>query len=163
MRIGILSDTHDQADMTRIAVALLKEQGAEFYIHCGDVGEQRVLDQLAGIPVAFIWGNNDWDRRLLGEYAKSLGIGCHGDMADLTLDGKRIAVIHGDNLTLKRKLLDEQQHDYLLQGHTHLRQDERSGRTRIINPGALYRAREKSVALLNTETDQLRFFVVPAA
>jgi predicted phosphodiesterase len=28
-----------------------------------------------------------------------------------------------------------QRYDYLLHGHTHVRRDERAGRTRIINPG----------------------------
>ena len=160
--IGILSDTHDRADATKAAVELLKQHGAEFYIHCGDVGSERVLDQLAGLPVAFVWGNNDWDRKSLEEYARTLGLDCRGAMADLQLDGKRLAVIHGDDFALRRKLLLEQKYDYLLLGHTHLRQDERSGKTRVINPGALYRAREKSVALLRTDTDMLRFFVVPA-
>jgi hypothetical protein len=35
--------------------------------------------------------------------------------------------------------------------------DERFGRTRIINPGALFRASEKTVALLDTEADQLDY------
>ena len=160
MLIGILSDTHDKADAARAAVAVLKQHGAEFYIHCGDVGSEHVLDQLAGLPAAFIWGNNDYDHASLEEYARSLGIACHGAMADLTLGGKRIAVIHGDDFALKKKLLEKQEHDYLFQGHTHVRHEERVGKTRVINPGALHRAREKTVALLDTETDKLRFLLV---
>ena len=160
MRVGILSDTHDKADAMKLAIDVLRQHGAEFYIHCGDVGGEKVIDQLAGLPAAFIWGNNDWDRLPLQRYAMSIGVNCYGSMADLQLGGKRFAVIHGDDFGLKQRLLEEQQFDYLLQGHTHFRQDERIGKTRIINPGALYRAREKSVALLEPETDKLRFLVV---
>jgi putative phosphoesterase len=160
MRIGILSDSHDKADAMKMALDVLRQHGAEFYIHCGDVGGEKVIDQLAGLPSAFVWGNTDWDRLPLQRYATSLGVNCYGSMADLELGGKRFAVIHGDDFALKKKLLADQHYDYLLQGHTHLRQDERIGRTRIINPGALYRAREKSVALLDPETDELRFLVV---
>src|SRR6185437_10042018 len=160
MLLGILSDTHDRADAMKAAVDVLRQHHAEFYIHCGDVGGEAVLDQFVGLPAAFIWGNNDWDRKSLERYAQSLGLSCHGAMADLDLGGKKIAVIHGDDFALKQKLLHDQQHDYLLQGHTHYRQDERVGKTRIINPGALYRAREKSVALLDTASDHLRFLVV---
>jgi putative phosphoesterase len=158
--IGILSDTHDHADVARIAVELLGRKGAEFYIHCGDVGGQEVLDELAGKPAAFVWGNNDWDRRALQRYADGLGIACYGAMADLTLDGKRIAVLHGDDLRLKKQLLDGQRFDYLMQGHTHIPLDERVGKTRVINPGALYRAREKTVALLDTAADVLTFLTI---
>ena len=36
----------------------------------------------------------------------------------------------------------------------------RQGRVRLINPGALYRAATKTVAVLNTQTDELRFLTV---
>lgn len=46
---------------------------------------------------------------------------------------------------------------YLLHGHTHLRRDDRVGHTRIVNPGALYRAKVKTCALINLATDDLTF------
>jgi predicted phosphodiesterase len=61
-----------------------------------------------------------------------------------------------------RTALESQRFDYLLHGHSHLTRDERVGRTRIINPGALHRAREKTVALLDTATDALKFITVNA-
>ena len=145
------------------AMDLLRREGAAYFIHCGDVGSERVLDHLAGVPSAFVFGNTDWDRAALARFAASIGVACHGSFADLELDGRRIAVIHGDDFKLKQRLLAEQKHDYLLQGHTHLRADERFGRTRLINPGALHRAREKSVALLDTIPDRLRFLTIPTA
>ena len=160
MLIGILSDTHDRAKMMAAAILLLREKKAEFFIHCGDVGEESMLDHLAGLPCAFIWGNNDWDRAGLQRYAQQLGISCYGGQADLTLDGKRLAVIHGDDLRLRQQLLDSQEYDYLLQGHTHVKFDGKVGRTRIINPGALHRARPKTVALLDSQTDRLEFLTV---
>jgi hypothetical protein len=160
MRIGILSDTHDRVSAMKAAIQLLRENGAEFYIHCGDVGSERVLDHLAGLQSAFVWGNNDWDRPHLDRYAAKLGIACHGNLAELELGGKRFAVIHGDDFRLKDRILSEQKHDYLLQGHTHIRSDQKVGTIRCINPGALYRAAVKTVALLDTETDTLKFVTV---
>jgi putative phosphoesterase len=160
MRIGILSDTHDKLPAMQAGLNLLRQSGAEFFIHCGDVGSEPILDQLAGLPSAFVWGNNDWDRPALERYAHKLGIACHGNFGDLELGGKRFAVIHGDDLHLRQRIIAEQRHDYLLQGHTHLRHDEKIGAVRCINPGALYRARDKSVAILDTETDRLTFLTV---
>jgi len=158
--VGILSDTHDKVEATRMALATLGHGGAEFYIHCGDVGGEQILDLLAGLPCAFVWGNNDWDRTSLLRYAEQLGLNCYGNQADLELDGKRIVVMHGDHESAKRKALESQEYDYLLHGHTHMREDRRVGRTRVINPGALHRAREKTVATLNLSTDLLRFVAV---
>ena len=163
MILGILSDTHDRVDATAAAVALLRDHGAEFFIHCGDVGSERVLDHLAGLASAFVFGNTDWDRAALARYAASIGVACHDAFADLTLGGKRIAVTHGDDFKLKQRLLSAQQHDYVLQGHTHVRADQRVGRTRVINPGALHRAREKTVAVLDTAADKLEFLIVSAS
>ena len=56
MLIGILSDTHDRAEMMAAAIALLQENKAEFFIHCGDVGEESMLDHLAGLPLGFHLG-----------------------------------------------------------------------------------------------------------
>jgi len=161
MLIGILSDTHDRAEMMAAAIALLRQKNAEFFVHCGDVGNEHVLDHLAGLKAAFIWGNNDWDRIALERYAQQIGVGCYGSQADLMLAGKRFAVIHGDDLRLRQRLLDSQEYDYLLQGHTHVKFDGRVGRTRIINPGALHRAKPKTVAMLDTESDRLEFLEVP--
>jgi putative phosphoesterase len=158
--IGILGDTHDRADATAAGVRLLRDHGAEFFIHTGDVGLEEVLDQLAGLPGVFVWGNNDWDRLPLAKYGESLGLTCGGDLFRLTLEGKEIAVTHGDNDRAVRELLDDQLLDYLFTGHTHHPHDKRSGRTRWINPGALYRARRKTVATLDLATDQLTLLTV---
>ena len=161
MLIGVLSDTHDRPGPAATALRLLREQGAEFIIHCGDVGSEPVLDLLAGLPVALVWGNTDWDGRPLTRYAEGLGVRClPGPVGELELGGKRIAVSHGDDARAMRQVLDDQRHDYLLCGHTHVANDQRVGKVRVINPGALHRARHKTVALLDTEADRVSFVTV---
>lgn len=160
MLIGSLSDTHDHVEMARAAIRILSDRGAEFFFHCGDVGGEGVIDELAGLDAAFVWGNNDWDREDLAAYATGLGIRCFGTFGELELDGKFFAVLHGDDTKLKRQVLDAQRHDFLLLGHTHVRLDERVGRVRVVNPGALYRAKPPTVALLNTATDAIEFIEV---
>ena len=156
MQIGILSDSHDHADAMQLAVKTLLANGAEYLIHCGDVGAPEMLDHLAGTPAAFVWGNNDFDRAEMTRYAERLDITCMGNTGELELGGKLFFVLHGDDDRAKQRALSEQRFDYLLQGHTHVPADQRVGKTRCINPGALFRARQKTVALLNTETEVLR-------
>lgn len=160
MLIGILSDTHGRHAITAAAVQRLQQRGAQRFIHCGDVGSQQVLDQLAGLKATFVTGNTDYNRQDLLRYGRDIGLEACYPMADLTIDGRRIAVLHGDDFRLMRQLLLSQDFDYLLHGHTHIRDDRREGRTRIINPGALQRAATKTVALLDTSADTVEFLVV---
>lgn len=160
MIIGILSDTHDRADWMAAGIRTLQNAGAEFFIHCGDIGGEECIDLLAGLPSAFVFGNTDFDRAGLARYAASIDVACYGNFANLELDGKKIAVLHGDDYKLKQHLLAAQEHDYLCQGHTHIRADQRVGRMRIINPGALNRASIKTVVTLDTRADKLLPFEV---
>jgi uncharacterized protein len=153
MLIGIVSDTHGKSDLMRQAVSILRQRGMQFLIHCGDVGSLAVVDQMAGIPSALVWGNGDFDRYTLERYAGRLGLQCLGSFGRLELDGKRVAVMHGDDNRMKQRVLNEQKDDYLLLGHTHLRLDERVGRIHVINPGAMHRANPKTVVMLDTVAD----------
>src|SRR4051812_31845483 len=96
MRLGILSDTHGNLTTAAAGVRALEEAGAEFFIHCGDVGSTEILDLLAGHPSAFVFGNTDWDRRSLQRYADDIGIQCLENLGKLEFAGKQIAVTHGD-------------------------------------------------------------------
>ena len=160
MLIGVLSDTHDRIAAMAEGVRVLRQRGAEFLIHCGDVGSIHVLDHLAGFPACFVWGNTDWDRIGLQRYASTIGVQCFGGFGELNLGGKQIALLHGDDAKLKQKLLSDQRHDYLLQGHSHIREDRKIGRVRIVNPGALHRANPKTVALIDTTTEAVDFLEI---
>jgi len=159
--IGILSDTHDRDAAMAAGIETLRRNGATFFVHCGDIGSERCIDLLAGLPSAFVFGNTDWYRAKLSRYAASIEVPCYGSFATLEFDDKRIAVIHGDDFRLKQRLIDEQKHDYLLQGHTHIKDDRRVGKMRLINPGALHRAAAKTVATLDVAADALWFHSVP--
>jgi len=47
------------------------------------------------------------------------------------------------------------QYDYLFYGHSHVASEHRTGPTRIINPGALHRARPKTFAVLDLESGDM--------
>ena len=163
MLLGILSDTHGRADAMGEGMRLLRAAGAAYFVHCGDVGSEAVLDHLAGEPAAFVFGNNDWDRAGLRRYAEALGVRCLGAHDTLDLAGKRVAVTHGDDGALVSRILSADRPDYLLVGHSHVPGEQRVGNTRVINPGALYRAKVKTVALLDLSSDELRWIEVPVA
>jgi putative phosphoesterase len=141
------------------AVRVLADAGAELFVHCGDIGNRKVLDPLAGLNAAFVWGDRDADRMGLLRYADQMGIRCFGAFGELQTESKAIAVIHGNDTKMTRRLVKEKLYDYMLVGHSKSTVDERSGRTRLISPGSL-EGPTKTVALLDSETDTLQIIQV---
>ncbi|HMP01790.1 MAG TPA: YfcE family phosphodiesterase [Gemmatales bacterium] len=167
MLIGLLSDTHDHQARTERAVQLLVDAGAEIFIHCGDLTGPRIVHACSVRPCYFVFGNNDvWgpgdqaSADTLRNAALEAGATCLDWGGIVTLDGKSLAVTHGHLASEERHLLAHRP-DYLLSGHTHVRHDHRASGVRLINPGALHRASEHTVALLDLATDELRFLRVP--
>lgn len=161
MKLGILSDTHNQRSRFEQALELLRSQGAEALVHCGDITESDVLELCAGQPCYVVLGNNDADNYpSLKQTALTIGATFLEWGDTVTLAGKTIAITHGHLKSEVRRLM-AQQPDYLLSGHTHIAEDRIVERTRRINPGALHRARSFSVAILDLLTDNLTFLPVP--
>ncbi len=157
MKIGILSDTHDRVDRTAKAVAVMVRAGAEVLVHCGDVTGPAVVMRCRGIPTYFVYGNNDYDQDALGRAITAIGGKSLGRGGWIELEGRRIAVTHGDLVGEIRRVLGSNP-DYFLSGHSHLVSDERRGTVRWINPGALHRAPRWTVAVLDLQSDQLEIF-----
>jgi putative phosphoesterase len=160
MRVGIISDTHDRLDRTAAAVELLQSHGAEALIHCGDLTGPEVVDLCGPLPGHFVLGNNDDDTPALRRAIAAAGGHCLGWGGVVRLAGKRLAVTHG-HLAKELRALTAQEPDYLLFGHSHVAADYREDGTRYINPGALHRAAQLSVAVLDLRRDELRFLFVP--
>lgn len=155
MRIGILSDTHNRVQRTKLAVQLLIAEGVQALIHCGDLTNCEVVEECSALPCYYVFGNNDFDE---SELSRSMTLGggvCLGKGGEFTLAGRRIAVTHGDS-TQEIRRLAALEPDYLMFGHTHVRADEKHGPTRYINPGALHRAPTWTVARLDLDSDELR-------
>ncbi|OWK43934.1 metallophosphoesterase family protein [Fimbriiglobus ruber] len=162
MRLGILSDTHDQLARTRLAVQLLKDHGADVLIHCGDLAGPEIVKACAVLPCYFVFGNHDADRvPELRRAAVETGAVCLEWGGEILLAGKRVAVTHGHMHTDVRRLLAAGP-DYLFSGHSHIPTDRYEDQTRRINPGALHDTDSFTVALLDLVSEGLKFLPVQA-
>jgi len=140
---------------------MLVEAGAEALIHCGDLASPEIIAACSVLPLYFVFGNHDGDRAPhLEAAATAAGATCLQWGGVIELAGKRIGVIHG-HLATDRKRVEADGPDYLLSGHTHAARDWRDGAIRRINPGALFRAVEFTVAVLDLESGDLTFLPVP--
>jgi putative phosphoesterase len=148
MNIAVLSDTHGHVRHTLEAVRLMKPHGVQTVLHCGDIGTPAVPPLLSDWPTHYVLGNVDRDEPRLRKAIELSGGTCHGRFARLTLDSVRIAMLHGDDENLLRTTIQGGEFDLVCHGHTHQMAERREGATLVLNPGALYRARPHSLAIV---------------
>ncbi|MBI9019916.1 MAG: metallophosphoesterase family protein [Verrucomicrobia bacterium] len=165
MKIGIISDTHGQVDLALSAAREFIFRGVEAVLHCGDIGCDMVLTEMAamfhtlGIRLYAVLGNCDiaerWDF-----YPEDIGVEVLGRFGELELAGKKIAIVHSDDERAFADAAVADCYDYLFSGHSHVRHDKQICRTRLINPGAAGRGMHPSCAVLDLVEDQLDFFTI---
>jgi uncharacterized protein len=147
MRIGILSDTHGNLRTAREAVRIFEELRVQVVLHCGDVGPG-VMEELRGLTSHFVRGNTD-NAQVLEQSLSGDMQTFHGALGELEIAGRRITLLHGDDGRLLRELVSSQKWDLICYGHTHQATWSFCGRTLVLNPGALHRTAEPSVAIVD--------------
>lgn len=145
IEIGVISDTHG-----KLPGAVFKAfEGVAGIVHCGDVCDLSILDELAIIaPVWAVGGNMDasGDRRLPPARVEKCG--------DVT-----IAVTHGhlspgwgaERVQGLARMFAGRKPDVVCYGHSHRYAQEWVGGVLMLNPGAVFRPRDghASVAVLS--------------
>lgn len=133
MRIGVVSDTHNNLPSVVRIVELFNEARVDRVVHTGDVTQAKTLAAFARLeaPLFGVFGNND-ERAPLLEVATRTG--AHLVEGPLHLDWaeRRIVVVH-DPLDLNPS--DTAKHSMTLHGHTHRRVIERTPDRLVFNPG----------------------------
>ena len=153
MRIGIVSDTHNNLKNIRRIVSLFNAAGVERVIHAGDITRPASLLPFADLncPLYGVFGNND-----IGEKPGLLEVtaqqGFHFVDPPLLLGWheRQICVVH-DPLEFEGHL--ENHHDIALHGHTHRQRIEQTNQRLYFNPGECAGHMEglNSIGILNLE------------
>ena len=147
MRIGLISDTHN-----RVPARIFDDfAGVDLIIHAGDIGSQKVLDELKIIaPVKAVYGNMD-GFPLTGNLSR---IDC------MKLDGLNLCLTHIVNSpkSFAFELFKMgKQADIIVFGHTHRAEQVWFNDILFINPGSAVQARDDrgpSVAILTIEENK---------
>jgi hypothetical protein len=161
MRIGVVSDTHDRQEAVAESVRLLLEQQVELILHCGDIESPETVRVFKSIPTHFVFGNWDKDKVKLAATIKDIGGTYYDSFGALVLAGKRVAWVHSHERHQLRQLENADFFDYVFYGHTHVREQHRTGRTLVANPGALFRANPKTCIVLDVESGEIKPIIVP--
>src|ERR1700733_448388 len=98
MKIGVLSDTHDQGELIRKAVQYFNEEQVAWVFHCGDWVSPFILHffQELQAPLRGVFGNNDGDKYRHLAFKKKWGINLEYEerFLEIEIDKRHIAVFH---------------------------------------------------------------------
>jgi predicted phosphodiesterase len=102
-----------------------------------------------------VLGNVDTYDDALANFPESTGVSVEGLSYAVHVGGKPSVLIHGHVRREFDQAVESGNNAYVFTGHTHVPEDRSVGPTRIINPGAVYRASEPSVAVLDDISGQV--------
>jgi uncharacterized protein len=133
LRIGVVSDTHNQLRNVARIVELFNAARVERVVHTGDITQARTLEAFEALaaPLVGVFGNND-ERGPLRAAAERAGVRLEEPPLSLAWAERRLLVLHDPHFLSEIELAE---HDVVLHGHTHRAVCERRGGALVFNPG----------------------------
>jgi putative phosphoesterase len=133
LKIGIMSDSHDNLPKIAKAVELFNHENVGLVVHAGDFVSAFTAARFQDLQARLVgvFGNNDGDRRFLLRRFEAIGE-LHDDHCELNLGGRNIAVMHQPKFI--EALVASGTYDLIVYGHTH-EIDIRQGPPVVVNPG----------------------------
>ena len=135
MQIAIISDIHDhRQNLQRVLKKIVR---CDVLLCCGDLCSPFIIKDLASgfnRPIHIVFGNNDADLFRITSIAQTFPqFQLHGELAELELGERKIAMNHFDNIATH--LADCGNFDLVCYGHNHTASIDKRGDTILLNPG----------------------------
>ena len=150
MRIGLISDTHDNLPLIKKAVRFFNESKVDFVLHAGDYIAPFSLEPLEDLGADWkgVFGNNDGDKELLSK--KSSGR-IEQPPLFFNFNSRKIALTH---------VFCELEADVIVFGHTHQPEIKKEGNCLLVNPGEVgsWLTDKSTVAILDLESLSAEIF-----
>ncbi|HID93795.1 MAG TPA: metallophosphoesterase [bacterium (Candidatus Stahlbacteria)] len=134
MKVGVVSDTHDNLPLIEKAVKIFNEKEVELVLHAGDYVAPFVVKVLKRLRAKLIgvFGNNDGDRILLGKKFDEIGFKIFNPPYEFTIKNKNILLMHEPNLL--DSIIKSNMYHIIIYGHTHS-VNLRRNNIIVFNPG----------------------------
>jgi len=134
MKIGIISDTHDNLPQIKKAVEIFNREKVELILHAGDFVSPFTFLEFKNLncPLKGVFGNNDGDKLYLQEKFKGIGE-LYPAPYNVNINHKNVIMLHEEKLI--DALAESQKYEVIIYGHTHRTNLRKIGKTIIINPG----------------------------
>ncbi|MCH8519275.1 MAG: YfcE family phosphodiesterase [Nanoarchaeota archaeon] len=165
MKIGVISDIHDNRYNLRNVLIELKEKNIEKLIILGDSNSPFIIKEICEtlqLPIIFVWGNNDGDKvvitQIINSSHKNSVVSSQSFLA-IEIDGKKLFLTHFPELAnLAEK---SQQFDAVMYGHDHLKFIQKNNGVLLLNPGSIYANKElASYAIYDSKMNLAEIFEI---
>ena len=136
MRIGVVSDTHNNIRNINNIISIFNRERVEKVIHTGDISKAKSLELFSKLepPMIGVYGNNDRIESDLEETALKHNFNFQQPPFSLVLGNKKIAIFHEPD-GIEDYLKQHNDLDLVLHGHTHRFRQEKRGGIMYFNPG----------------------------
>jgi len=152
MRIGVISDTHDNLEAVRQATYIFAKRKISLILHAGDWCAPFTMRNLLveKCKVVGVYGNVDGERLMLKRTAEDMGYTIE-DFQILELEGIKVALIHGTVEAIVEGLAKSNTYDLIVRGHTHRFEVKKINDTIVFNPGEAcgYLSGKKTAAIID--------------
>ncbi len=165
MKIGIISDTHDDIENVQEAIQIFNKNKVDYVIHAGDYIFPGIIKEFTKLNAKLIGvlGNNDGEKNGILKSFIDINGELKGEIGEIEIDGIKFGIYHGTDREIKEIITQNGKYDILICGHTHKREPQNSGimgtnkDTFILNPGSAHR---KSISLSGafSETGRIILF-----
>jgi uncharacterized protein len=155
MKIGIISDSHNNTKNLETAYNFFKKNKINHVIHCGDVTDSKMLDVMNkfNITTHLVLGNMD-NPDIIDDSSEYEKIIHHGITMQEMFEDKQIAACHTPHTSAELFMLNK--FDVIFYGHTHKKRIENTKQTLIVCPGEILgRIGQPSLALYDTSTNKI--------
>jgi uncharacterized protein len=191
LKIGIISDTHDDIANVRRAIKIFNTENVEYVIHAGDYIFPGVVLEFKKLNAKLVgvFGNNDGERIHLLKNFLEIGAELKGEIGEIELDELLFGIYHGTDKNIKERLVNSQKYDVFISGHTHkielsafsnttnnteqkanrINTNQKRGSTLVLNPGTAHKKvesesgafEEGGVIIFNTHNKQYKLVDLP--
>tara|TARA_B100001758_G_C18349452_1_gene578986 strand:+ start:720 stop:1211 length:492 start_codon:yes stop_codon:yes gene_type:complete len=136
MKVGVVSDTHNNLKNIEKIVTLFNSKEIDFVIHTGDITNTHSLEKFVDLkcPLYGVYGNNDLNERGLEDIALKYNFNFQNPPFLLEKANKQIAIFHEPD-SIEQLFLEKEKVDVVLHGHTHRYRKETINNVLFFNPG----------------------------
>ncbi len=154
MKVGIISDSHDDTQSVQRAVEAFTTMDVECVFHAGDIVSPATAQMFAAMEsteFTAVFGNCDFERSLLAGVIGDFGGQIYEQAYSGEYGGRKVFLTHKPNKI--DEVIENGQYDLIIYGHTHQRQMYRKRNTLVLNPGTACRgqAGEGTAVILNLD------------
>ena len=155
MKIGIISDTHDDFVFIDKAIKRFKKDKINVLLHCGDISNEETLNKLKVFKSVFVVKGNCDDKNIkeIIKTCKKNKFYFWKEYTDINIGEKKIAIIHSDDFNKFTRLVEEEKYDYVFYGHSHKEMIGKENNTFVVNPGSF---ESNTICIVDLEKDNIK-------